>query len=303
MRAWKGFAAALALAGAAATMSWPVEAAKEDDVVARLDGNEVKASDLKAALEAIDPALRRQAEQNPQLMAQLVRAAVGRMAVLAEAHKQSWDSRPQVVNQVEQAKRDVVIASFLQSVSVPPDGYPGEKEIAAAYDANRDRLMMPRQYHLAQIFVAVPAGADAAAAKAAEAKARELDRKARDKKTDFGALAAASSDDKASAARKGDFGWVPESQIVPEIRSVVQGLTDNEVSEPIRTTAGWHVVQMLGTKPAAPRPLEEVRQSLIASLRQQKVTQNEQAYVSDLLARQHVAINEIAADKLIQSMK
>lgn len=302
MRAWKIYAAVLAVAGLAGTASWsaPAPAAKDDDVVARLDGSEVKASDLKSTLEALDPAVRRQAEQNPQLMAQLVRAAVGRMAVLAEARKQSWESKPQVLTQIEQAKRDVVVSSFLQSVSAPPEAYPSDKEIAAAYDANRDRFMVPRTYHLAQIFIALPAGGDA---KAAEAKARDLARKAKDKKTDFGALAASSSDDKASAARKGDFGWVPETQIVPEIRSVVQGLTDNEVSEPIRTSAGWHVVQMLGTKPAAARPLEEVRPSLVATLRQQKVTQNEQSYVADLLARQHVAINEIAADKLIQSLK
>ena len=301
MRAWKGYVVALTLAGIMGTASWAAPAAKDDDVVARLDGAEVKASDLKNALEALDPAVRRQAEQNPQLMAQLVRAAVGRMAVLAEARKQSWESKPQVSAQIEQAKRDVVIASYLQSIAAPPEAYPSEKEIAAAYDANRDRLMAPRQYHLAQIFVALPAGGDAA--KAAENKAKDLARKAKDKKADFGALAAASSDDKASAARKGDFGWVPESQIVPEIRSVVQGLTENEVSDPIRTSAGWHIVQMLGTKPAAPRPLEEVRQSLIATLRQQKVAQNEQAYVTDLLAKQHMAINEIAADKLFQSLK
>jgi peptidylprolyl isomerase len=303
MPIWKICAACLILVGGLGAASWPSFAAKEDDVVARLDGGEIKASDLKGTLDALDPAVKKQAEQNPQLMAQLVRAAVGRMAVLAEARKQSWESKPQVLAQIEQAKRDVVVASFLQSVSVPPDAYPSEKELAAAYGANRDRFMMPRTYHLAQIFIAQPAGTDPNAVKAAETKARDLARKARDKKADFGALAAASSDDKASAARKGDFGWVPESQIVPEIRSVVQGLTDNEISEPIRTAAGWHVVQMLGTKPAAPRPLDEVRQSLAASLRQQKVAQNEQAYVSDLLARQHVAINEIAADKLIQSMK
>ncbi|MDR3438736.1 peptidylprolyl isomerase [Telmatospirillum sp.] len=184
-----------------------------------------------------------------------------------------------------------------------PESYPSDKEIEDAYAANRDRFMVPRQYHLAQIFIAEPAGSDPAAAKAAEAKARDISRKARDKKADFAALAAANSDDKASGGHGGDAGWAPESQIVPEIRKAIQGLSDNEVSDPIHTGAGWHIVEMLGTRPAQPKPLDQVRQSLIASLRQQKMAQTEQAYVSGLLAKNHAAINEIAADKLIQPSK
>jgi len=61
---------------------------------------------------------------------------------------------------------------------------------------------------------------------------------------DFAELAKTNSED-ASAAKGGDLGWVAAGDTVPEFERVMNALKDKEVSAPIQTPFGWHLVQVL----------------------------------------------------------
>jgi peptidyl-prolyl cis-trans isomerase SurA len=61
---------------------------------------------------------------------------------------------------------------------------------------------------------------------------------------DFAELAKASSTD-LSAARGGDLGWVNPGDTVPEFEKAMNALAPNQVSEPIRSPFGWHLIQVL----------------------------------------------------------
>ncbi len=61
---------------------------------------------------------------------------------------------------------------------------------------------------------------------------------------DFAELAKTNSED-ASAAKGGDLGWVAAGDTVPEFERVMNALKDKEVSPPIQTPFGWHLVQVL----------------------------------------------------------
>ena len=61
---------------------------------------------------------------------------------------------------------------------------------------------------------------------------------------DFGELARVNSDD-ASAQKGGELGWVSPGDTVPEFEKTMNGLRDGEVSQPIQTPFGWHLVQVL----------------------------------------------------------
>jgi peptidyl-prolyl cis-trans isomerase SurA len=76
---------------------------------------------------------------------------------------------------------------------------------------------------------------------------------------DFGELARLNSDD-ASASRGGDLGWLYPGDTVPEFESVLARLKPEEISEPVRTPFGWHLIQVLerrhGDLPSERRRLE-----------------------------------------------
>jgi peptidyl-prolyl cis-trans isomerase SurA len=62
---------------------------------------------------------------------------------------------------------------------------------------------------------------------------------------DFGTIARAHSEDTGSAIKGGDLGWVDPGATVPEFEEVMDGLGENEISEPFKSPFGWHIVQVL----------------------------------------------------------
>ena len=60
----------------------------------------------------------------------------------------------------------------------------------------------------------------------------------------FSELAAAHSDDKGSAARGGELGWISPGMLVPEFEEQMSNLQPGQVSEPFQTRYGWHIVQV-----------------------------------------------------------
>ena len=62
---------------------------------------------------------------------------------------------------------------------------------------------------------------------------------------DFAELAKANSSD-LSAARGGDLGWLNPGDTVPEFEKTMKELAPNQVSEPVRSPFGWHLIQVLG---------------------------------------------------------
>jgi peptidylprolyl isomerase len=149
--------------------------------------------------------------------------------------------------------------------------------------------------------VASPKGASKQAEDAAKRKADDLARKARLPNAKFEDLARLNSDHKSSAAKGGDMGWAGQDQILQEIRGEVIGMSVGEISDPIHSAAGWHIVRLDATKPAQPRPLAEVKDTLIAMLRQQKLKDSQQAYVQRLLDKTPVSVNEAGLKKLFES--
>lgn len=80
-----------------------------------------------------------------------------------------------------------------------------------------------------------------------EAKNRLLALKARiHDGDDFASLARAHSDDKGSALKGGSLDWVGPGDLVKPFEETMQKLAINEISEPVQTQFGWHLIQVLG---------------------------------------------------------
>jgi peptidylprolyl isomerase len=268
------------------------------DVIARVGEADVSTDELRAYVETLRPEERQALAKDPALLSQLVRIYLARQAVLKEARQKKWEEQPSVKVQLDLARDQALAELYLQSVSKPPEGFPSEAEVQAAYDANRGAFEVPRQYRVAQVFVSAPRG-DAAAEEKGRKRVDAVVKRLREKGADFAAVARAESDDKESASRGGEIGWLAEAQMVAGIRKAVTSLAKDGVSEPMRLDDGWHVVKLLEVRSAATRPLAEVRGAIVAQLRDERSKANRQAYLAKLLERQPPAINELALSKLL----
>jgi peptidylprolyl isomerase len=263
------------------------------DIVAERGDVKLTAADIRAMLDRLDPAQRSQAQATPAALAKFVRDRLLRQTLLADAHAANWDQNADVIARANDA-RDAVIVQMYRAARAPPDAnYPSQADIAATYEANRERFTVPKQYHAAQIAILVPAGAGKDVDDAAHLRVQELRQQALDPNADFADLANRNSQDRPTVGRGGDLDWVREDQLVPALRDVVTTLSENAISEPVRSPEAWHIVKLLGTKPPSVLPLDQVRDSLVQALRQTMAQQLARAYVDDLLRKEPIKLNEI----------
>ena len=275
----------------------PAAAKPADPVVAQVGSETLTAGEFSRLIAGLDPGTRGKIASDRKALLQLMRAELGRQAILGLAHAQHWDRRPEIAARAERAAQDVIITSFLEAAATPPPSFPSDADVAKVYQENLTRFMLPRQYHLAQIYIARPAEAQKLAA--ARQRAGDLARAAGAPDADFAAIARHSSEDPDSAARGGDLGWVSEKLMIAEILHAVSGLGDGEVSPPVDCPDGWHIMRVIGTKPPAPESLASARPAIVQMLRQEAETQREQSYVDDLLSRGHAEADLDAIEALL----
>jgi parvulin-like peptidyl-prolyl isomerase len=272
--------------------------AAADDLVGKMGDVELRSSELMLILDAQAPDARRQLATDPPALERLVRSELMRKAVLHEAKQKGWDKRQELQPLIERARDQVIVSSFVANVAKPGDSYPSEEEIKQFYESNKAQLVAPAQFQLAQIFLAAPEGADKAKAEEAKKKIGELSAKLGKSAADFAKLAKENSAHKESAEKGGELGWVSEEQMVPEIRRAVAGMAKGEVSQPIKSQAGWHLIKLLDKKPAATRPLADIRPNLVIAMRNRKSQDMERTYLEALAIKLPPTINQIELGKL-----
>ena len=278
-------------------------AAAAEDLVGKMGDVELHSSELKAILEAQPPDARRQLATDPAALERLVRSELMRKAVLNEAKQKGWDKRQELQPLIERARDQVIVSSFVGNVAKPGDGYPSEDEIKQFYESNKAQLLAPAQYQLAQIFLPAAEGTDKAKAEEARKKIGELSAKLGKSGADFAKLAKENSAHKESAEKGGELGWVSEEQMGPEIRRAVAGINKGEVSPPVKSAAGWHLIKLLDKKPAATRPLADIHANLIVAMRNRKSQDMERAYLEALSIKLPPTINQIELGKLQSGLR
>jgi parvulin-like peptidyl-prolyl isomerase len=273
--------------------------AADTTVVAQAGTVSITADDVRTYLGTLDPRTRAAIDANPQLLSQAVRVMLAQQLAVKQALDQKWDQQPAVAAQLDRIRQGAIGELYVQTMSKPAEDFPSDADVQSAYDANRTAFLVPRQFHLAQIFVAVPKDADKAADAKARAKLDEVEKKLKQKGADFAAIAQSFSDEPASGAHGGELGWMLETQIRPEISRVAVGLADGGVSDPVKLDDGWHILKLLGTKAAYTRPLSEVHDQIVQQLRANRATENRRLYLTKLLEQNQSTVNEIALEQIV----
>jgi peptidyl-prolyl cis-trans isomerase C len=101
---------------------------------------------------------------------------------------------------------------------------------------------------------------------------------------DFAELAKAKSSDTGSAQNGGSLGWFGMGMMVEPFEKAVMGMTPGQVSAPVQTQFGWHVIKLAETRAAAGPTFEEKRDELAAELQQKAI----EAMVTDVTAKADV---------------
>lgn len=116
----------------------------------------------------------------------------------------------------------------------------------------------------------------------AEAKAIAADLRARIAAgEDFVALAKQHSDDKVSAVDGGDLDWANPGTFVPQFEAQLDRMQPGDVSEPVRTPFGWHIIELLGTREKDNSEEQSMQEAYIA-IRGRKLQQETERWLLQL---------------------
>jgi peptidyl-prolyl cis-trans isomerase C len=253
-------------APAANGQSAAAPAPQADPVVITYGGKQVRQSEFEAAIDTLPPEYRAVAAGPAR---RGFAEEYVRMRILAdEAEKAGLDKDPVVRAQLQLMRENTLANAQLEriqeSITVP------DAALQKAYEEQKGNFERAQARHILIAFTGSPAaqaGKPALTEAQARARAEEL-RKQIVAGGDFAELARTESDDTVSGSRGGDLGEFGRGDMVPEFDHVVFEAPVDEVSQPVRTQFGYHLVQV---QERSARPLAEVRPQLEARLKQQQL--------------------------------
>jgi len=202
----------------------------------------------------------------------LTRPAVSAESIKEEDIKKYYEGHRADFNHEETVAIEIV---ELNIASLPATPAPDEATLRATYERELSRFGQVEARNAAHILVQVAESASADDVKKAQDKAAALLAEIRGGK-DFAEVARASSEDIGSKEVGGELGFIDKpapgsagALFEPAFTDALFAMEAGSVSEPVKTSQGFHLIQLREVRPAAVKPFEEVRAQLEAEAIQQ----------------------------------
>jgi peptidyl-prolyl cis-trans isomerase D len=135
-----------------------------------------------------------------------------------------------------------------------------EDELKALYEEQKSQYGTPERKKFSHILISADMDKEDAV-KAALAKVEQI-RQRLEKGEDFAKVAKETSDDKESGNKGGDLGFIEKDAMDPNFSSAAFALSKDQISQPVKTPFGFHLIKLTEVVPATTKKFEEVRAEL-----------------------------------------
>ncbi|MFD0910925.1 peptidylprolyl isomerase [Ruegeria arenilitoris] len=253
----------------AAMMALPVAAETEpsaDTVVARVNGDEITLGHVIATAAGLPPQYQ---QLEDEVLYQFIVEQLIQQQLLSQEQDELTRLNALMVTNEERSLKAVQTVNQITDAEVTDDA------IQAAYDAQFAEFQGEDEFNASHILVAT------------EDEAKEIKAQL-DDGADFAELAKEKSTGP-SGPNGGALGWFGKGQMVPEFEQAVIGLEKGQVSDPVQTQFGWHVVILNDKRKSEAPEFAAVRDELAQSVRQEAI----QAKIDELTQAGNVERPEV----------
>ncbi len=219
-------------------------AAQDDPVIARINGAAIHQSDLALAEDEIGSNMPNMPPQ--QKRDYLITYLTDVMVLAQAAEQQKLADSPDVKQQLAFEHNKVLMEALLQKV-----GQQAQTDAALhkVYDDAVKSMPPEEEVHARHILVST------------EAEANEIEAELK-KGADFATLAKEKSKDPGAAANGGDLGYFTKDQMVPAFADAAFKLDKGQISNPVHTQFGWHIIKVEDKRIKPTPTFEEVKPQL-----------------------------------------
>jgi len=248
------------------------------DVVASVNGTDITLGHVIALRQQLPQQFAQvpDATLYPAIVQQLIE-----QELLAQAHVDQLTNGEQLMLQNE--TRSFIANAALQQAA---NAAITDAAVQAAYTAYATAYAQQppvTEYHAAHILVRDEATRDEVVAALAAGQ-------------DFADVARQYSID-GSKQQGGDLGWFAAGTMIPDFQTAVEALQPGQVSDPVHTQYGWHVIKLFETRVQAVPPLEQVRDQLVQQIQRDAT----RALIDSLRAAATVTDNSAGIDPSVLS--
>lgn len=223
----------------------------KDPLIAKVNGVEIHQSDLDLAeteagqIPPMPPAAKR--DYLVQFLADVILVSKA-----AEAKK--LEDTPAFKKRLEFERRKLLMSDLLNSVG---KAALTDAAMHKVYEDAIKQMGQQEEVHARHILIRAPEG-DAKASAAAKAKIEAIIARLK-KGEDFAKVAKETTEDPAGKANGGDLGYFTKDQMVPAFSKVAFSLKKGEISGPVQTQYGWHVIKVEDKRIKPPPKFDEVK--------------------------------------------
>jgi peptidyl-prolyl cis-trans isomerase C len=214
-------------------------AAAEAKVLAKVNGVDITDEDMKMAEDYIGPSIPRQLEGKARESA-LVDYLIEQQLVVQEAQNEKLAESPEFAKRLAYLRDMALLESLFSKVAKESVS---EAAIKQTYDEAAKNQKPDTEYHALHILVGT------------EEQAKAVQKRLKDGE-DFGKIATEVSKD--PGPKGGDLGWHLKDDWVNEFGEAVVKMEPGQISDPVKSQFGWHIIKLVEKRAKKFPPLEQV---------------------------------------------
>ena len=214
----------------------PVAAQDKDPLIAKVNGTEIHQSDMAAAEEEAGqiPPMSPEAKQD-----YLVQFMADMILVAKVAEDKKMGDTAEFKKHLDFTRKKLLMSDLLQATAKEAIT---DDAMHKVYDEAVKQVGQEQEVHARHILIRAAAGDDKAS-KDAEDNIKAIIARLK-KGEDFETVAKEVTEDPSGKANGGDLGYFSKEQMVPEFSNVAFKLEKGQISEPVKTQFGWHVLKV-----------------------------------------------------------
>ena len=277
------------------------QAQRADDVLAENAQVKLTRADYETDMLRIPPEKRAEFAASPNRLTSMLNGLLIEKTLAKEARDAGLDRDPELMRRIALETDRLLATGMLAKV---------ERDAAVAFDAreseflakaretyvvNKAKYTKPEEVSASHILIDPKKHGDVAAATLARETREKLLAGA-----DFATLAAQVSDDATTKADGGKVGWFTPEKMDPAFSKAAFGLKKvGDLSEPVLSSYGWHIIRLDGRRPPQAVPFEKVSKEIMADLKQRYVAEVRKQRVSAISHDPAMKVNQAAIDALV----
>jgi len=220
---------------------------------------ELELSDLQKVLSVLDEKQRKQVLADEKVFSDFVKQEAGKASVLVAARANKIHENEKALILVQRGVDNIVREIYLNQLltSKIPVGFPTDAQLQEYYNQNKEKFVIEERIYVWQIFLPISEGTSKKDIELLKKRAESINNDLRKKKTDFASAAYKYSKHEASSISGGYMGLIKVSDMKPEVRDVIKKLQQGNISHPVKTDDGIHILKRGAIVPKQDITLEQ----------------------------------------------